>query len=317
MIPASPQKMQEQLIKWLNTHKGQTISRLAPTPSGFLHLGNGMNFAITWALSRATGGKLILRIDDADKSRVRPAYVEQLFRDLDYLGLDWDEGPEKAADLQRWSQLLRCEEFGHILALLGAQVYGCDCSRSQIKSINPDGRYPGTCRERGLPILRGNTATRWRTPSEPVEWEDGFLGTVQSRPDSAGDVILWRKDGYPAYHLCSLTDDIQWKVNLIVRGEDLKDSTGIQLAIARSLTRHGESFQKAAFFHHGLIKERDGRKMSKSEGGASLRSMALAGTAPAVIFQHAAFQMGLTSDPQDQQFQTSSDLLKATKSLIG
>lgn len=307
--------MQEQLIKWLNTLKGQTISRLAPTPSGFLHLGNGMNLAITWALSRATGGKLILRIDDADRSRLKPIYVEQLFVDLDYLGLDWDEGPESPADLEPWSQRNRNENYLDLLNILSKEIYACECSRSQIKEINPDGRYPGTCRERGLPNLKGKTATRWRTPSDLVEWEDGFLGKVQSRPNSAGDVILWRKDDYPAYHLCSLSDDIQWQVNLIVRGEDLKDSTGVQLALARSIS--AESFQKIAFFHHGLIKEKDGRKMSKSEGGTSLRGIAVAGTAPALIFQSAAFQMGLTSDPQDQQFQTSSDLLNATKSLIG
>jgi len=125
-------------------------SRIAPTPSGFLHLGNAVNFVLTWLMVRKAGGTLRLRIDDADCLRAKPEYLEDIFCQLDWLGITWDEGPMGVDDFRgRFSQQLRLERYREFLAGLAraGHLYPCGCSRREMRNLAPDGIYPGFCRE--------------------------------------------------------------------------------------------------------------------------------------------------------------------------
>ena len=120
-------------------------SRFAPTPSGYLHIGNGFNFVLTWLHARTRGGNILLRIDDLDKGRVRPEYVEDVFRTLDWLGLDWDEGPFGPSDLERkWSQHLRLDRYRSAIDELAFREIAFACALSRVQIIQSGG-YPGVC----------------------------------------------------------------------------------------------------------------------------------------------------------------------------
>ncbi|MDA8165227.1 MAG: glutamate--tRNA ligase family protein [Desulfobacteraceae bacterium] len=266
----------------------RTRGRLAPTPSGYLHLGNGVNFVLTWLMVRREGGVLKLRIDDADSARTRPEYVEDIFRQLEWLGLDWDEGPEGPDDFhRRHSQLLRLSRYREMLAALAPSLFACTCSRKEIAARSADGLYPGTCRgRRGRP--QAPHALRVRVEDNTVvgvEGEAVALGRVM------GDFVLWRREDLPAYQLASLTDDLDDRINLIVRGRDLLASTAAQLFLAERLG--GAGFLACRFHHHPLLTGPAGRKLSKSDQALSLAAMRDAGASPLAVYREAARFLGL------------------------
>ncbi|MCC7441152.1 MAG: hypothetical protein IT285_05950 [Bdellovibrionales bacterium] len=267
------------------------ISRLAPTPSGYLHLGNAVNFIVTWALTRAARGKLWLRFDDLDQARCRPEFVEAIFRDLDALGLDWDAGPSGPDELEReWSQRYRVERYRGLLGRIDVAspglLYGCRCSRAEIEAAAPGSRYPGTCRGLGLPRAgldpdARDLATRFH-PDKPVEFTElrpggpgggGWERLAADPAESSGDFVLWRRDGLPAYHLGSLSDDLEFGVTLIVRGEDLRASTAVQQALALAARIEGGPFRRAVFLHHAALNGPDGVKLSKSRQAPGLEGL--------------------------------------------
>ncbi|MCG8472624.1 MAG: glutamate--tRNA ligase family protein, partial [Desulfobacterales bacterium] len=271
------------------------ISRLAPTPSGFLHLGNAVNFLITWALVRKRGGRLHLRIDDMDGLRFRNEVLEDIFASLKWLGLDWDEGPQDAQSFyKRFSLQKRKEHYRSELKRLGkasGRVFACPCSRSAIKKVSQNGLYPGTCRRADRPFVPGETALRVEVPQGTHIW----VGRESLSLDrELGDFVLWRKDDEPSYQLASLIEDEQAGVNLIVRGEDLAHSTAAQLYLADLFGFF--SFFRCSFLHHGLILGEDGEKLSKSRGAYSLKEMREAGKEPLLALRAAALALGL--DPQ-------------------
>ncbi len=268
-------------------------SRIAPTPSGFLHLGNAVNFLLTWLLARRAGGTLALRIDDADCARTRPEYIEDIFVQLEWLGLGWDEGPGGPADFFRsHSQLLRLDRYRLLLARLraAAEVFPCACSRKQIRSQSPSGLYPGTCRGRKL-LPREESAIRVHVPPETHLEVDG---SVVALCREMGDFLLWRRDGLPAYQLASLADDLAEGINLIVRGEDLRVSTAAQLFLARALGEQG--FLAAEFRHHPLLTGQNGSKLSKSDNALSLAVMRRQGARPRDVYRAAARLLGLAAE---------------------
>lgn len=221
------------------------ITRFAPTPSGLLHIGNALNFALTWWITRQNGGKIHLRIDDADKERFRPEYLVDIFEGLEWMGLDWDSGPRTPGEFEhKYSQALKTESYFNRLKN-SKSLFACDCSRKEIRRLSPEGTYPGTCRVKSLKAIRGETAIRQKTEL------------------SSGDYIVWRKDDLPAYHLASLVDDQDLGSNFIFRGKDLEESTIIQ----KDLEAHigGDSFKKAKIMHHELLKAPSGEKLSKSK----------------------------------------------------
>lgn len=272
-------------------------TRIAPTPSGFLHPGNAFSFVLTWVLARRAGGEILLRIDDLDAARSRPEYVEDIFQSLDWLGIDYDLGPSGPDDFaQHYSQHHRMELYRTLLERLKGQahVYACTCSRKQIRALSAEGLYPGTCRELGLPLDQEGAALRIHVPeSTAISFQDEKLLSKEYLPARLmGDFVLWRKDGLPAYQLASLADDLHYQVNYIVRGADLIESTVAQLFLADCLEE--SAFTEARFWHHDLLRDEVGDKLSKSAGAASLKAMRERGEGPVGIYMLVAEALGLS-----------------------
>jgi glutamyl/glutaminyl-tRNA synthetase len=249
--------------------------RLAPTPSGFLHRGNALNFVLTWLYVRASGGQLRLRIDDLDTQRVNPAYLEDIFRSLEWLGLDWDLGPEGPDEhVRTYSQRIRIPRYEAMLDTLRARgrLFACCCSRNDIRQQSEDGQYPGTCRSLELPFDTGDVSWRVRTPEEsPVEFRDAWLGPQQiDLHADMRDFVVRRRDGLPAYQLASLCDDVDFGTNFILRGKDLLASTAAQCFLAEEASMTG--FRDLIFCHHPLILDASGQKLSKSAGSTALHA---------------------------------------------
>ncbi len=243
-------------------------TRIAPTPSGFLHAGNALNFLITHQLAREAGGSILLRIDDLDVARVRPEYIEDIFESLDQLGVSWDTGPRSADDLKHhWSQSLRVERAERLLVSLkdAGHLYACTCSRTRIDICS--------CRDRPVSFDAENTTWRLIIPEPCVvtfkTWPHGQASVDLRR--AMRDPVLRQRNGSPAYQVTSLADDVDFGITHIVRGEDLLPSTACQTHMAQLLGL--TVFLDVRFLHHPLILESNGEKLSKSAGSASLRAM--------------------------------------------
>ena len=249
-------------------------TRIAPTPSGYLHAGNAVDFLITARLAAASKATVRLRIDDLDAERARPEYIQDIFASLEWLGIRWEEGPTGPEDhATRWSQELRIPRYMELLAQLEHQghLYACSCSRREITAC--------TCRDQDIPLDTAGTSWRLRVPDTcPVEikgWNES------SSIDLAGllhDPVLRQRNGRPAYQIASLADDVDHGITFIVRGADLLPSTACQLYLAELLGL--TAFKEVRFLHHLLITDANGNKLSKSEGAASLKAMREAGLSP-------------------------------------
>lgn len=288
------------------------VSRLAPTPSGFLHLGNAVNFLVTWAIVRSRKGRLHLRIDDMDGIRFRPAVLEDIFTSLDWLGLEWDTGPSGPDDFYQHFSLQKKKEYyrGRLQALdkMRLKTFVCRCSRASIKKVSPNGLYPGTCRTAGLAFESGRHAVRLRVDN------DTSIQVNNQRIDLAevfGDFVLWRKDDQPSYHLASLLEDEDGGINFIVRGRDLLFSTAAQIYLAQCFGF--SSFPGSRFIHHGLVLGDNGEKLSKSRGAYALKDLKQSGGSPANAVKTAARVLGL----KHKTILTAQDLKQALRSLIG
>lgn len=254
---------------------GNGLTRLAPTPSGLLHAGNAFNFLLTHALARALGLRILLRIDDLDSERVRPVYVDHVFHILHALGIRWDLGPRTPQELAtQWSQQYRLPRYHALIDALraGGHLYACACSRSALRQLGADGRYPGTCRGAGLPMDAPEVAWRLYIPDDAVVPVPGLHGDARQVPLGAlmGDPVLRQRNGRPAYQVASLSDDVDHGVTHVVRGEDLLPSTACQLHMAGLLGL--TAFQQVRFVHHPLLRDAGGGKLSKSAGSAALGS---------------------------------------------
>ncbi len=310
----------------------RAYSRLAPTPSGYLHQGNAVNFILTWMLVRHSGGRLNLRIDDADAGRCRPEYVEDIFRQLEWLGLDWDHGPAGPDDFfARHSQLLRLDRYRLALEKLELRgiIFYCTCTRRQIKNkAGANHLYPGTCRSCQRPPAAAHTtrimvARQWTFAAASREFELLPGKTPPAAEDIAeplisvqpaaemGDFILWRRDELPAYQLASLVDDLDEQINLLVRGRDLLPSSAAQYFLAEQLGPAGQTFLKAKFLHHPLLTDTTGRKLAKSDRALSLAAMRRAGATPGDLYRLTARFLGLAADDID----SPADLLAAAADL--
>ncbi len=270
-------------------------TRWAPTPSGFLHAGNACNAILTFALARAFRGSVRLRVDDLDAPRTRPEYIEDIFQTLEWLDLEPDSGPSGPSECTTWSQHQRIARYGLLLENLfeTGRIYACTCSRAEILAASIDRRYPGTCREKALDPETPNAS--WRLDTRGLTaaiWQDVGAGPQFRHPvDFGGDIVVKRRDGLPAYHIASLADDLDCRINLIVRGMDLLDSTAIQLALANLAGR--PEFARSAFYHHPLIKNEKGEKLSKSAGANSIAIWRAAGKKPDTLFQTCAQWLGI------------------------
>ncbi len=237
----------------------QPRSRLAPTPSGFLHRGNLYSFLLTWLAVRRRGGSLHLRIDDMDSRRKRPEYVEDIFRSLEFLGLDWDTGPGGPGDLdQRWSQRFRMEAYRDFLERLRREdlVFPCTCTRRELREAAVQAEAQGSA-------SRGGCLGGCPREGRPAAWRlrtDRCPGGARLTPEMR-EFVLWRKDNLPAYQLTCVVDDGLDGITWIVRGEDLAEPPRAQGALTR---RPGWAMPPV--YHHRLVRAGDGRKLSKSAG---------------------------------------------------
>lgn len=251
-------------------------SRIAPTPSGFIHLGNAANFLLTRATVRAGNGRLLLRIDDLDGTRSRPEYVQHIFTSLTDLNIEIDEGPGNPEELiDNWSQHHRMTLYQDALSVLREQglLYACNCSRKKVSQNNPDGIYRGQCRDKGISLDEPGVAWRIRIPDGKIIHLPELLQPLLSAVDlwaGMGDFVVRKKDGVPAYQIASLIDDCYFEVSVIIRGEDLLMSSAAQFYLAELLGKDN-FLAKLQFYHHPLLTESDGEKLSKSAGALAIQ----------------------------------------------
>lgn len=263
------------------------IGRLAPTPSGYLHLGNAVNFVLTWLLIRRAGGVLHLRIDDLDRARLRRPYLENIFRVIDWLGLDYDYGPGGPDEfLRHYSQLLHLPTYNQTLRRLAQQpnlLYGSPRSRS------------GSAPAAAVPLATPGVAWRARVPAgTTIAWVDGSQGASRvPLATEMPDFVVRKKDGVAAYQLASVVDDLRLGTTLIVRGVDLLPSTAAQLWLAAQLPETSLfNPARTQFYHHSLLTDAAGNKLSKTTQAADDHGI-LAATGPGVVYAAVARLLGL------------------------
>jgi glutamyl/glutaminyl-tRNA synthetase len=243
-------------------------TRIAPTPSGFLHIGNVLSFAITVALAKQSGAKTLLRIDDIDQARADKQYVQDVFDTLNFLRIPWDEGPGDSEEFHvQYSQLHRMGLYNEALKELqdNKLVYACNCSRKQVSE--------SICQCQGKQMSLDVDNVSWRLITSPnkkltVKAYNGGL-TEAELPAEMDNFVVRKKDGFPAYQLTSVIDDLYYGVDLVIRGEDLWHSTLAQHQLAIALGR--DEFKNITFYHHPLIKDATGNKLSKSAGATSIK----------------------------------------------
>ena len=287
-------------------------TRLAPSPTGALHLGNARTFLLNWLLARKLGWSILLRIEDLDGPRIKPGADRQAIEDLRWLGLDWDEGPIY--------QSPRREQYHQAMQglLVGGAAYPCICSRKEVDQAASaphaeDGAavYPGTCRGK-FPSLEAarhaagrEPAIRFLVPDIIVEWTDELRGP--QRCDVArelGDFVIAKADGTPAYQLAVVVDDAAMRITHIVRGDDLIDSTPRQILLYRAL---GLTDRIPAYRHLPLVIGPDGRRLAKRHGDTRLSFYRNLGVPPNRVLALLARWSGITNKMESA---TPPELLK-------
>jgi glutamyl-tRNA synthetase len=274
------------------------ITRLAPSPTGALHLGNARTFLINWILARQNGWRIILRIEDIDGPRIKAGADKQAIEDLRWLGIDWDEGPVY--------QLPRMPMYRAAIEQLIEMklAYPCVCSRREVELAASaphaeDGAsfYPGTCRGRFATIDEARResgkepAIRFAVPDEPIEWTDLFVGEMLTNPArDLGDFVIAKADGTPAYQLAVVVDDAAMGVTHVVRGGDLIDSTPRQILLYRAL---GLPEQIPQYLHLPLVVGSDGRRLAKRHGDTRLSHYRELGVSPQRVLALLADWCGL------------------------
>jgi glutamyl-tRNA synthetase/glutamyl-Q tRNA(Asp) synthetase len=255
-----------------------TLTRFAPAPTGYLHLGHVLNAAYVWGLARKVGARVLLRIEDHDRERSKPEFERAILEDLDWLGFAPDFYPTDAfrAGPCESRQSDRHRIYAVVARDLAARglVYGCTCSRQEIadaagSTIEGEVPYPGTCRDKGLAIGEGVT---WRVRLDPgVETFDDLLaGSHRQDPSQqSGDLAIRDRKGNWTYQFVASVDDWTQGVDLVIRGRDLLASTGRQIRLARLLGRP----TPATFAHHELVMKSPTRKLSKSDGDTGVRDL--------------------------------------------
>jgi glutamyl/glutaminyl-tRNA synthetase len=263
------------------------IGRLAPTPSGYLHLGNAVNFVLTWLLVRRAGGTLHLRIDDLDRTRLRRPYLDNIFRVIDWLGLDYDCGPGGPDDfLRHHSQLLHLPDYNRVLRRLAQQpglVYAT--RRSRTSPAEP------------VPLAAPGAAWRVRVP--PAVYVAGATASETQVPLASvmPDFIIRKKDGVAAYQVASVVDDLRLGTTLVVRGLDLLPSTAAQLWLAEQIAET-QAFNagRIQFYHHQLVADAAGHKLSKSTQASGDGGVLTLPGGPATVYQAVARLLGLPAE---------------------
>ena len=262
---------------------GGIVSRIAPTPSGYLHSGNAYNFILTYLLTRSLGGVLHLRIDDYDLGRYRREFVQNIFDVLEFLGLDYDKGAKSVSDFeQNFSFKTRAKRYENALEKLD-EIYICECTRAT-KDAYENGIYTKICKDKKLKFIKDKTAIRLS-----VDENDELGRQVAAQ---MGDFVIYKKDFTPAYNFASVIDDEDMGVNLVVRGEDLLPCTLAQKYLAKRLNF---SFLNAKFIHHKLLLD-GAKKLSKSSKSPPINLS----QNPQIYYKMLANDLGLNLNSADK-----------------
>ena len=277
----------------------KTVTRFAPSPTGFLHLGHAHAALFARRAAVAAGGTFLLRIEDIDGPRCRLAFEDAIFEDLTWLGLSWDGEVTRQSD--------RRAAYGAALAQLSAAglTYPCFCTRKEIAAEikaagaapqGPDGPlYPGTCRgARGDARARGEAGvseaalrldcTVAGTALGPLSFNDRVAGSITVDPCLFGDAVVARKDIGTSYHLACVVDDAAQGVTLVTRGDDLLPATHLQRVLQAAL-----SLPQPDYHHHGLVMDDSGHRLAKRDDARSLRALRASGVSPAEARAMAGF----------------------------
>ena len=264
--------------------KFRSATRFAPAPTGYLHVGHVLNAIYVWGVAQAMGARVLLRIEDHDRQRSRPEYERALVEDLAWLGF------ESSATLRQSDRDAVYEEALGRLREAGL-VYACDCSRKQIGAA----RYPGTCRNRGLDEAPGR-GIRVRMDEGEETFDDLLIGRqTQSPAEQAGDVLLRDRHGMWTYQFAATVDDYVQEVTHVIRGDDLLDSTGRQIRLARLIGRA----EPPVFLHHPLIMKTPEQKISKSDADTGIRELRAGGWSAGRVIGFTAALAGLIPAPRD------------------
>ncbi len=302
----------QQFFGFARTVTAESRLRLAPTPSGFIHSGNVLNFVLNWLATKynslqapnAASAKIFLRIDDLDTDRNRPEYVQDIFDTLEWLKLDWDSLPAKARSAKEGSAIARSAKEGgpiyqsdnlsryfNILHRLRERglLFACRKSRRDLELY--DNVFPPEFREQGLNLDEPDVAWRIKTPADfPLP-----------------DFVVRRRDGIPAYQVASFADDLHFGITHIIRGADLEDSTTAQCFMAKALSV--DNFVKIKFLHHPLLLDGAGEKLSKSAGSSALKTMRAEGLGPENVFQVIGKWLGLEGESAQELLDSMRKLL--------
>lgn len=261
--------------------------RLAPSPTGYLHLGHARTFWSAAQRARHAGGVLVLRNEDLDQQRVRAEFVTAMLEDLRWLGLEWQEGPDSGGPFAPYAQ---SERRGFHLAAWqklrdSKAIYPCTCSRKDLaqaaQAPHDDADelpYPGTCREKNWPardlVTPAGVSWRFRVPDgETTRFEDALAGPQQFVAGREfGDFLVWRRDDVPAYQLACVADDAAMQITEVVRGADLLKSTARQLLLYRAL-----GVEPPTWAHAPLVTDAGGVRLAKRHDALSLRALRTAG----------------------------------------
>ena len=275
--------------------------RFAPSPTGELHLGHARTALLAWLQTREAGGQFVLRLENLDAGRVRRGSSDGILRDLEWLGLDWDEGWDIGGPHAPYTQAERQDLYSASAARL--PTYPCTCSRLEVlqAASAPHGveaRYPGTCRA-GVTHADRRAALRWKVPDLEVRVTDGLNGEiVENVARVVGDITIRRNDGAWAYQLACVVDDAAMGITDVLRGADLLGSTARQALLFDAL-----SACRPRFWHVPLLTDADGVRLAKRSSAASLRQMREGGADPRALTRDLAlglgWQVSAPCQPQD------------------
>lgn len=270
--------------------------RFAPSPTGELHVGNARTALFNWMFARHHGGDFILRIEDTDESRSALSYQVNLLNDLTWLGLDWDEGPQKNGAYGPYKQSERLDIYaGHLQKLVAADlVYPCYCTEEELEEERQSlilskrmPRYMGKCRNLTAAQRKEKEAAgrkpsfRFRVPDATIGFTDLIRGAMKFEGASIGDFIIVRSNGMPAYNLAVVIDDHLMGITHVIRGEDHLSNTALQIMLYRAF-----GFAPPTFAHHCLILGRDRAKLSKRHGSVSVGEFRKQGILPEALINY-------------------------------
>ena len=274
------------------------VTRFAPSPTGYLHLGHAYAALVAFSIARERGGRFLLRLEDIDRGRCKPQFADAIEDDLAWLGLAWDGGVRK--------QSAHFDDYRQALARLEAMelIYPCFCTRAAIKAeldaaaAAPHAAppvYPGTCRalsddERQARIRQGLSyalrldVAKAHAKIGPLFWEDEIKGAIEAAPTRHGDIVLARKDTPTSYHLAVTVDDARQGVTLVTRSEDLFAATDIHRLLQALL-----GYPTPRYRHHKLLTDASGKRFAKRDQAITLKGLRAIGKTPAEVRAMAGF----------------------------